>query len=251
MLEESHYYFRKAADILGLPTKVKEILLTPHRAVKVDVVTEGEDGRLEHHLGFRVQHNNARGTYKGGLRYHPTVDEDHSMALTNLMTWTTEHHTVNAFPGGDSFPNVDVLTWDADVLIPAAMEDVINKGNADAIRAQIIVEAANGPTTPEADEILHSNGVLVVPDILANAGGVTVSYFEWAQNIQQFQWERDKIVGELERKIRRAYGAVRDTAREKKLDLRAAAFVLAITRVGRAALARRHVREDLILSSEP
>jgi len=128
---------------------------------------------------------------------------------------------------------------------------VINKDNAHEILAQISVEAANGPTTPEADEILHNKGVLVVPDILANAGEVTVCYFEWAQNIQQFQWELERIVGELERKMRRAYRSVRETARERKLDLRTAAFVLAINRVGRAALARRNVREDVVFSTEP
>jgi glutamate dehydrogenase (NAD(P)+) len=89
MLEESHYYFNKAADVLGLTSKVKEILLTPHRVVKVELITEDEQGVLKHHLGFRVQHNNARGPYKGGLRYHPTMDEDHSTALANLITWKT------------------------------------------------------------------------------------------------------------------------------------------------------------------
>ena len=108
------------------------------------------------------------------------------------------------------------------------------------MRAKIVVEGANGPTTPEADEILHKNGVLVIPDILANAGGVTVSYFEWVQNIQQFRWELDRVTEELSKVMRRAYGAVRDVAKERKIDMRAAAFVLAITRVGKAATSRYH-----------
>jgi glutamate dehydrogenase (NAD(P)+) len=105
------------------------------------------------------------------------------------------------------------------------------------------VEGANAPTTPEADEILHKKGVTVVPDILANAGGVTVSYFEWAQNIQQFRWELDRINDELEKTMRRAYAAVRQIAQEKNVDLRTAAFVLGIRRVGEAAISRRYVKE--------
>ena len=89
MLEDSHYYFGRAADVIGLSTKIREILLTPRRVTKVEIVVEGDDGALLHYLGFRPQHNTARGPYKGGLRYHPTMDEDHATALANLMTWKT------------------------------------------------------------------------------------------------------------------------------------------------------------------
>ncbi len=412
MLEASHHYFHKAAEILDLSDKLQDILLTPRRVVKVEIVTEADDGQLLHHLGFRVQHNNARGPMKGGLRYHPSVDEDHATALANLMTWKTavvdipyggakgginvdvakrsnaelqsitrefvsqikevigptqdipapdmntnastmgwimdeyskyygfspavvtgkplelfgspgreeatgrgvmytleealkdqgktlkgqrvavqgfgnvgsnaarliaeqgasivavadhiggvantdgldvaaliEHmnanHTVDGFSGGDAFDKDAIITWDADVLIPAAIEDVIHKDNAGEIQATIIVEGANGPTTPEADDILLERGIVVVPDILANAGGVTVSYFEWAQNMQHYRWELERVNGELAKIMRRSYAAVRDIAQEKNVDLRTAAFVLAIRRVGAAALARRHVSEDI------
>ena len=87
MLQESHYYFHRAADVLKLEDRIREIVLSPFRTVKVEIVTEGDDGKLLHHLGFRVQHNAARGPMKGGLRYHPTMDEDHAGALANLMTW--------------------------------------------------------------------------------------------------------------------------------------------------------------------
>jgi glutamate dehydrogenase (NAD(P)+) len=412
MLEASHHYFHKAANILDLSEKLQDILLTPRRVVKVEIVTEADDGKLLHHLGFRVQHNNARGPMKGGLRYHPSVDEDHATALANLMTWKTavvdipyggakgginvdptrlsnielqsitrefvsqikevigptqdipapdmntnastmgwimdeyskyygfspavvtgkplqlfgspgreeatgrgvmytleealkdqgktlqgqlvavqgfgnvgsnaarliaeqgasivavadhisgvtnpdgldvaaliEHvhtnHTVDGFSGGDAFEKDAIITWDADILIPAAIEDVIHKDNAGEIRATIIVEGANGPTTPEADDILVKRGIVVVPDILANAGGVTVSYFEWAQNIQHYRWELERVNGELAKIMRRSYAAVRDIAQEKNVDLRTASFVLAIRRVGQAALARRHLHEEI------
>jgi len=89
MLEESHYYFNRAADVLGLSDKVRTIIISPRRVVKTGIAVEGDDGRLLHFQGFRVQHNNARGPYKGGLRFHPTMDEDHAGALANLMTWKT------------------------------------------------------------------------------------------------------------------------------------------------------------------
>ena len=414
MLEESHYYFNQAADVLGVSDTLREIILSPRRIVKVEIVIQNDEKRLQHYYGFRVQHNTARGPMKGGLRYHPTVDEDHSSALANLMTWKTavvnlpyggakggincdpsqmserelndvtrafveqikdvigptvdipapdvntnakvmgwimdeyskykgfspgvvtgkplhlfgsegreeatgrgvmyaldealrdekksltdvtiavqgfgnvgsnaarliaeqggkvvavadhlggvsnaegldipklvEHsrkeRTVKGFSGGDAFESAEVITWDADVLIPAALVYAITKENAGDVRASIIVEGANGPTSPEASEILARKGVTVVPDILANAGGVTVSYFEWAQNIQQFQWEIDRINSELEKVMRKAYASVRDVARERKIDLRTAAFVLGLRRVGRASLSRRYIDEKIDL----
>ena len=412
MLAESHFYFNKAADVLGLSDKVRTILLTPRRTVKVEIAFESEDGELHIYNGYRVQHNNARGPMKGGLRYHPRVDEDHATALANLMTWKTavvdipyggakggincdprsmperdiyevtvrfvEHmkdvigpaidipapdvntnskimgwimneyskyegfspgvvtgkplelfgsegrsaatgrgvmdvlsealaeqnkdfadvtvavqgfgnvgsnaarliadrgarivavadHTggvsksdgldipalvdyvaerggVEGFADGEAFDNTEIITWDADVLVPAALEDAIHKDNAGDVKASIIVEGANGPTTPEADAVLNDKGVLIVPDILANAGGVTVSYFEWTQNIQRFKWDEARVNQELDKIMTRAFKSVREVATEYETDMRTAAFVLAIRRVGRAALARVHVKADL------
>jgi glutamate dehydrogenase (NAD(P)+) len=412
MLAESHFYFHKAADVLGLSDKVRTILLTPHRTVKVGIAIEGEDGELQSYEGYRVQHNLARGPMKGGLRFHPAMDEDHAAALANLMTWktavvdvpyggakggincdphtlsdrdlfqitvrfveqmkevigpttdipapdvntnarimgwimheyskyagfspgvvtgkpldlfgsegreaatgrgvmdvlaealrergrafedvtiavqgfgnvgsnaarliaeqgarivavadhtggvcrddgldvpalvawTAEHGGVAGFPGGEAFGGAEIVTWDADVLVPAALEDAINEDNADGVKAGIIVEGANAPTTPEAHRILVDRDVLIVPDTLANAGGVTVSYFEWAQNIQQFRWDEERVNQELDKKMSRAYRAVRETAEQHGIDLRTAAFVLAIRRVGRAALSRVHVGQEL------
>jgi len=414
MLEATHRYFHRAADVLDLAPKIREVLLAPNRVIKVEIVEEADNGELMHFTGFRVQHNNARGPCKGGLRYHPSMDEDHASALASLMTWktaivdvpfggakggidcdpskmsrfelervtrrfveqckevigptidipapdvntnadvmawimdeyshhagfspavvtgkplhlfgsdgreeatgrgvmycleealrdcgkeisgttvalqgfgnvgshaarliaerggkivavadhmggvsneagldipslvtwATEHRTVAGFAGGDAFEGSEIIGWPADVLIPAALEDAIDEKNAAGVRAKIIVEAANAPTTPEANDILHDMDVLIVPDVLANAGGVTVSYFEWAQNIQQFRWELDRVNSELEKTMRRAYGSVREIASAKKIDLRTAAFVLAIQRVGRAALSRRSVREAIDL----
>lgn len=412
MLEETRAYFHKAADVLELPDNIRQILLAPQRVVKVELVIEADDGSLLHHFGYRVQHNGARGPMKGGLRFHPTVDEDDATALASLMTWKTaivdvpfggakggidcdpanlserelnlltrrfverikdvigptvdipapdvntdprimgwimdeyskyagfspavvtgkpldlfgsegrneatgrgvvialeeamaetggsvkgarvaiqgfgnvgshaaanvverggtvvavgdhaggvadpdgldvpaltawvrEHRTVKGFPCATSFDGPEVLTWDCDVLIPAALGGVLTKDNAAAVKARVIVEGANGPTSPEADQMLRDRGVLIVPDILANAGGVTVSYFEWAQNIQQFRWDLDRVNAELEKVMRRAYAAVSAVAREKKIDLRTAAFVLAIQRVGKAATSRNPLQRPI------
>ena len=414
MLEDSHRYFHEAAGLLGLPDRVREILLAPRRTVKVEIVIETDDGSLSHYLGYRVQHNNARGPFKGGLRFHPTMDEDHASALANLMTWKTaivnvpfggakggidcdpqtmtkseldavtrafvsqtkevigpsldipapdvntnsevmawimdeysrhygfspgvvtgkplhlfgslgrdeatgrgimyavraalrdrgqslsdvtvavqgfgnvgshaarliaeqgakviavadhlggvenpegldvpalvdwarEHRTVKGFPDGTAFPGDELITWPADVLIPAALEDAITVENARDVRASLIVEGANGPTTPEADQILREREITVIPDILANAGGVTVSYFEWAQNIQRFAWEEERVIMELEKTMERAYADVVATAKRKSVCLRTASFYLGIRRVTEAAISRRALRQEIKL----
>ena len=408
MLSDTHFYFNKAADLLELPEIIRKILLTPRRSVKVEIAVESCGGELMYYTGYRVQHNNDRGPMKGGLRFHPSMNEDHASALAGLMTWKTAvvdipfggakggidcdpktmsdkdlslvtrlfvaqmkdvigptidipapdmntnakvmgwimdeyskfegfspavvtgkplhlfgsegreeatgrgvmlvlrealkdqgktfadvtvaiqgfgnvgsnaarlisdqggrivavaDHTggvsnsagldiaelgawvtetggVVGFSGGMEFEGADIISWDADVLIPAALQDVITEENAHDVKAGLVVEAANAPTTPAADAILLERGIMVLPDILANAGGVTVSYFEWTQNIQQFRWELDRINAELEKVMRKAYRSVCEVADELKVDLRTAAFVLAVRRVGRAALARTHM----------
>ena len=138
------------------------------------------------------------------------------------------------FPGADSITNEELLLLDVDVLVPAALENVITTKNAAKIRAKIICEGANGPTTAGADAILEEKGVFVIPDILANAGGVTVSYFEWSQNLTQFYWDEERVNVELERKMRKAFMDVHTLARQEKCSMRTSAFMLALRRVGEA-----------------
>ena len=130
--------------------------------------------------------------------------------------------------------NQDLLALPVDCLIPAAIGDVITPDNCAHIKAPLIVEGANHPTMPEADEELHERGITVIPDILANAGGVTVSYFEWSQNLTQFYWDEDRVNQELDRKMRKAFMDVHTLARQEKCSKRTAAFMLALKRVGEA-----------------
>ncbi|MFN6128294.1 MAG: Glu/Leu/Phe/Val family dehydrogenase [Planctomycetota bacterium] len=401
--EATTYYFNKAADQLQLPDWVRKLLITNKREVTVQVAFERDNGRIETVLGYRVQHDNARGPMKGGLRYHPAVDLDEVRALAALMTWKTavvelpyggakggigidpktlskremermtrafvdqiheivgpdsdipapdmgtnhevmawfrnqweKYHGFNpavitgkpveeygargreeatgrgvgtmavkmmkrlnirpdqcrtaiqgfgnvgshagkylheaAFPivavsdlsgtyfnakglnipelfsyviknkgtlegysGAEKLPAEDLLGLDVDLLIPAALGDVITKENADRIRAKSIIEAANGPIDPEADEILAARNITILPDILANAGGVTVSYFEWVQNRQHYRWSLDRVRQELDRTLSDAFEQVWQESSTRNVSLRTAAFMLAINRVQRAS----------------
>jgi len=146
--------------------------------------------------------------------------------------------TVVGMPGASRISNDELLALKCDILIPAALENAITLHNADQIKAKIVAEAGNGPTTPHADEILSRKGVFVVPDILANAGGVTVSYFEWAQDLQGFFWQVQEVNSKLEYVMRRAFNDVHETMRKFHVYPRAAAYILAVGRVADATLVR-------------
>jgi glutamate dehydrogenase (NAD(P)+) len=139
---------------------------------------------------------------------------------------------VHGFGGGEPLTNEALFELDVDVLIPAALENQITEANAPSIRAKVLVEGANGPTTPAAHQMLHERGVFVVPDILANAGGVTTSYFEWVQNRHGYYWELDDVNARLEKKMVEAFRAVLNTSLKYKVDMRTAAYIVAIDRVG-------------------
>ena len=393
--------YDKSADRLGLPQGIRQMLRNPWRELKVQVPVRMDDGRIEVFSGYRVQHNGARGPYKGGVRFHPKADLEEVKALAALMTWKTalldlpfggakgsvqcdpsllsndelnrltrrytiniEHllapnrdipapdlgtnaqimawmmdaygqlhghspaivtgkpvemggslgreaatgrgvsyvleeaakahglNPVNAtvavqgcgnvgswtaklvdalgykvvaisdlgggvynpkgldltqltkhklaglglsgFFDGDHITNAELLELDCDVLIPAAIDNVITRDNAPKVRASLIMEAANHPVTPEADDILGDRGTVVLPDILVNAGGVVVSYFEWAQNLQEFHWEEEKVNQELHKKMSLAFQEVRNRVIADGLTYREAALDIAVERVARA-----------------
>jgi glutamate dehydrogenase (NAD(P)+) len=146
--------------------------------------------------------------------------------------------TVVGMPGASRISNDELLALKCDILVPAALENAITLHNADQIKAKIVAEAGNGPTTPHADEILSRKGIFVIPDILANAGGVTVSYFEWAQDLQGFFWQVQEVNSKLEFVMRRAFNDVHETMRKFHVYPRAAAYILAVGRVADATLVR-------------
>ncbi len=391
-------FLDRAFALLDLPARVETALRTPRRELRVELILHRDDGATESFQGFRVQHDNARGPYKGGLRYHPAVDADHVRALASLMTWKTavvdipfggakggiacdpaalsprererltrslveairpllgpdrdipapdlgtgaremgwildQYMTGHGFapgvvtgkpvelfgsPGrdaatgrgvvtviaawldsqgrriegarfaiqgfgnvgswtarllaerggrvvavsdgaggtfagdgldvealaaakaggakvpdagaGEPIANAELLALDCDVLIPAAIGDVLTGETARAVRAGVVAEAANGPTTPEGDAALRARGVAVIPDVLCNAGGVTVSYFEWVQNIQRYPWDEETVNRRLVERMEAAYRAVTRYAADRATDLRTAALLLAVERV--------------------
>ena len=150
--------------------------------------------------------------------------------LPAALAHVAQHGSLEGFAATNISPE-EFWALECEFLIPAALEGQLNAGNAGSVRAKVVVEGANGPTTPEADDILQENGVFMVPDVLANAGGVTVSYFEWVQDFSNFFWNEDEINQRLTRIMRDAYKSVAQTAREHKVSLRTAAFIVACTRI--------------------
>lgn len=169
---------------------------------------------------------------RGGILNRHGLDPDKVLAHKN------ETGSVVGYPESEEITNDELLQMECDVLVPAALENQITLANAAAIRAKIVAEAANGPTTPGADDILHDNGVFVIPDILANAGGVTVSYFEWVQDLQGFFWDEEEVNRQLERIMVRAFHEVVASAKEHRVHNRTGAYVLAVGRVARATQVR-------------
>ena len=155
-----------------------------------------------------------------------------------LLAHVREHGGVGGFAGAEVLQSEEFWGVDCDILIPAALEGQINKDNAQRIQAKMVIEGANGPTTPEADDILHDKGVLVLPDVIANAGGVTVSYFEWVQDFSSFFWSEDEINARLVRIMQEAFAAVWQVAQENKVSLRTATFIVACKRILHAREAR-------------
>ena len=142
--------------------------------------------------------------------------------------------SVVGFPGSKKITNEELLELKVDVLIPAAIENQLTGENANSIHAKVILELANGPTTPEADEIFHKNGILLLPDFLSNSGGVTVSYFEWAQNVSGYYWTEEEVYSRLDQKLTEATKQVLDSSEKLKVDPRTAAYTISVKRVAEA-----------------
>jgi glutamate dehydrogenase (NAD(P)+) len=224
---------RRPATGLGcvyVAEAVGEHLDRPLREQRVVIQGFGNVGAVAaaelHALGATVV---AVSDYTGGIQNDAGID------VPAVEAWIAEHRTLEGCPHGSPVGRAEVLEVPCDVLIPAALERQITQANAARIDAKIIVEAANGPTTPEAEAILMDRGVVIVPDVLANAGGVTVSYFEWVQDHQKFMWDMIEIQERLRRQLRAAFGRVVEAAEHHDTDWRTAALSVAVQRVAEAA----------------
>ncbi|HEX9711767.1 MAG TPA: Glu/Leu/Phe/Val dehydrogenase [Actinomycetota bacterium] len=189
----------------------------------------GFAAQVYHDMGFTVV---GISDYKGG------VYNSQGLSPSALVRHRNEADTVAGFPGADAITNAELLELDVDMLVPAAIEDQITEQNADKIRARMIVEAANGPTQPGADHALDERGIYVIPDVLANAGGVTVSYFEWVQGTQQYFWTEDQVNQRLREVMDRAFDETAAYAEENSVRMRLAALALGISRVAEAHAVR-------------
>ncbi|MGI0071911.1 MAG: Glu/Leu/Phe/Val family dehydrogenase [Thermoplasmata archaeon] len=211
------YVVREAAKDLGLKVKGATVAIQGFGnagSVAGNILNDEQGAKIV------AVSDSKGGIYKAdGFNPHAVVEHKHKTG------------SVVGFPGAKAISNDEVLETKADILIPAALENQITKKNADKIQAKIVAEAANGPTLPEADTVLFQKKITVLPDVLANAGGVTVSYFEWAQDIQGYFWGLEEVNSRLERTMVRSYADVHRVATERKVHNRTAAYVLAIQRV--------------------
>ncbi|NGM86629.1 Glu/Leu/Phe/Val dehydrogenase [Parapusillimonas sp. SGNA-6] len=206
----------EAARDLGIPVEGARVVIQGFGNVG------GTAGRLFYEAGAKViavqDHTGA-------------VHNANGLDVLKVMQHVEEHGGVLGAPNSEPLTPAEFWSLETEILIPAALEGQINEENAESIRARIIIEGANGPTTPEADDILTSRGTLIVPDVIANAGGVTVSYFEWVQDFSSFYWTEPEINHRLEAMMRSAYTAVASVAKEHKVTQRTAAFITACTRI--------------------
>jgi glutamate dehydrogenase (NAD(P)+) len=223
---------REEATGRGIMNVLRKFLATQHKLITdVRVAVQGF-GNVGYHTARLLD---ARGatvvavSEKAGGVYDET-----GIDVEAAGRYYREAGTLVGFPGGDAISNEELLACDCDVLIPAAMENTVDETVAPHVKARVIVEGANGPVTPGADEVLRDNGVTILPDILANAGGVTVSYFEWVQGLDNFFWDQKRVQDELQRIMERSFDVVNAKADEADCDYRTAAYTIAISRVAEA-----------------
>ena len=170
--------------------------------------------------------------------YWGGVANSHGIDVNAAIAHTLKETTIKGFNGGSTIEPDDVLTEDVDILVPAALENALTRENAGEVKAKIVCELANGPTTPDADRILADRGVFVIPDFLANAGGVTVSYFEQVQNSYNYYWREDEVQSKLDERMTKAFRQVLEMSRERSLDMRTAAYAISVDRVATACRLR-------------
>jgi len=249
-----HHGFSMPAVVTGKPIEIggslgrieatgRGVMFAAREALKhLNLKVEGSTVAVQ---GFgNVGSIAARTAYEMGMKVIAVTDvsggvyNPNGLDIPALITHLNTTRSVTDFPEADSISNAELLALKVDLLIPAALENQITSANANDVKCKVLAEGANGPTTPEADDILNSKGIFIIPDILCNGGGVVVSYFEWVQDLQSFFWEEAEINKQLERHVVNAFKRVLEEACTLKIDNRTAAQVLAIRRVAEATLIR-------------
>jgi glutamate dehydrogenase (NAD(P)+) len=223
---------REEATGRGLMNVLRKFLATQNKGLEGTRVAVQGFGNVGYHTAKLLDDRGA--TVVAISEKASGIYDESGIDVEAAGAYYREHGTLKEFAGGDDMSNEELLVCDCDVLIPAAMENTITEDVAPHIQAHMVVEGANGPTTPGADEILRDNGVTILPDILANAGGVTVSYFEWVQGLDNYFWDRKRVQDELQRVMERAFDEVNAKADEADCDYRTAAYTIAISRVADA-----------------
>ncbi len=223
---------REEATGRGVMNILRKFLATQNKQLAGTRVAIQGFGNVGYHTA-RLLHE--RGAIVVGISERASgVFDERGLDIDLAGAFYKEHGTLKDFGDADAISNEELLACECDVLIPAAMENTIDADIAPHVKARVVCEAANGPTTPAADEILRDNGVTVLPDILANAGGVTVSYFEWVQGLDNFFWDQKRVQDELQRVMEKSFDAVNAKADEADCDYRTAAYTIAISRVSEA-----------------
>jgi glutamate dehydrogenase (NAD(P)+) len=218
------------------------MFLLPQAAATVDLNPEGASvaihgfGNVGRYAAVAGQQMNTKVVAVSDIS--GAIHNSDGLEIEKVGRWVDENRFLEGYPDADFIDGNDIFTLDVDVLVPAAIQGVIHKDNAADITAKVIIEGANNPTTLEADDILRENGIFIVPDILANAGGVTVSYFEWVQDVQKYFWTENEVVARLREIMISAYEEVHGIAVSEKVDMRTAALIKGIRRVADAKLVR-------------
>ncbi len=223
------YTIREAAKVLGMNLKGATLAVQGYGNAGYFMAKLGVDI-----LGMKVV---AVSDSRGAIYNPDGLDPD------DVLNWKRQNRTVKDYPGATNITNEELLELEVDVLAPSAIEEVITEDNADNIKAKIVAEVANGPVTPKADEILKEKGVFQIPDFLCNAGGVTVSYFEWVQNITGEYWPLEVVHEKLDKKMTKAFHDVYEVAKSKNIHMRDAAYVVAVSRVYQAMKDRGWVKK--------
>jgi glutamate dehydrogenase (NAD(P)+) len=223
---------REEATGRGIMNVLRKFLQTQGKEISGTRVAVQGFGNVGFHAA-RLLHERG-GTVVGISEKGGGIYDENGIDVEAAGRFYRENGTLNGFPEADALSNEELLACECDVLVPAAMENTVTESVAPHVRARIIVEGANGPVTPGADEMLRENGVTILPDILANAGGVTVSYFEWVQGLDNFFWDQKRVQDELQKIMEKAFDEVNAKADEADCDYRTAAYTIAISRVAEA-----------------